>query len=229
MTEMNDLHSTPPRDADGPIVLIACEAVLAAWSASAARPSGLLALADVDDRHALAVIERRRPKVVVLEQLFASSARGITFVSRLRGNAQLAGLDIRVLPAARSAILGSAAMRAGHALVNAAQPLPDGPIRRAPRIPMPRGIELRVEGTRTALINVSPFGAQVVSTKALKPNQHVEVILKREGVDLRTRAEIVWSSLELALTGMTYRAGLSFSDPQPEVAKLEAIAAAHAA
>lgn len=226
---MSTANPAPAHGMEHPIVLIASEEVLAGWSASAARPAGILALADVDDQHALAVIGRRRPKVVVLMQMFAASARGASFVSELRGNADLAGLDIRVLPAARSALLGSAEVLAGHVLASAAQPLPQGPARRAPRITMPSGIEMRVEGAKAALVNVSPLGVQVVSPKALKPNQRVEIVMDRYDVNLRTRAEIVWSSIELSRDGMTYRAGIAFPDFHPEVLKLEAIAAAHAA
>jgi hypothetical protein len=202
-------------------VLIASEDVLAGWSASAARPAGILALADVDDQHALAVIARRRPQVVVLMQMFAASARGASFVSQLRGNADLAGLDIRVLPAARSTLLGSADVLAGHLLASAAQPLPAGPARRAPRIALPSGVEACVEGATAALVNVSPFGAQVVSPKALTPNQQVEMVIDRYHVGLHTRAEIVWSSLELSRAGITYRAGIAFPAAHPEVLKLE--------
>jgi hypothetical protein len=226
---MSHANPAPAHGTEHPIVLIASEDVLAGWSASAARPAGILALADVDDQHALAVIERRRPKVVVLMQMFASSARGASFVSQLRGNADLTGLDIRVLPAARSPLLGSAEILAGHVLASVAQPLPQGPARRAPRITMPSGIEMRVEGTKAALVNVSPFGVQVVSPNALKPNQQVELLIDRYDVDLHTKAEIVWSSIELSRDGMTYRAGIAFPDSHPEVLKLEAIAAAHAA
>jgi len=225
---MSHANPAPAHGAEHPIVLIASEDVLAGWSASATRPAGILALADADDQHALAVIGRRRPKVVVLMQTFAASARGASFVSQLRGNAGLSGVEIRVLPAARSALLGSSDVLAGHVLASAAQPLPHGPARRAPRMIMPSGVEMRVEGADAALINVSLFGAQVLSPQALKPNQQVEIVIDRCDVNLHTRAEIVWSALELSVAGMTYRAGIAFLGAHPEVLKLEAIAA-HAA
>jgi hypothetical protein len=226
---MNHGNPAPGHGTESPIVLIASEDVLAGWSASAARPAGILALADADDQHALAVIARRRPRVVVLMQTFASSARGASFVSDLRGMSGLGAVDIRVLPAARSALLGSAEVLAGHLLASAAQPLPQGPARRAPRMTMPSGVEMRVEAARATLVNVSPFGAQVISPVALKPNQRVEIAIDQCDVHLCTRAEIVWSSLELSRAGMAYRAGLAFPDAHAEVLKLEAIAAAHAA
>src|SRR5262245_13483257 len=170
---MTQANPAPAHGTDSPIVLIAPEEVLAGWSASGARPAAILALADVDDQHALAVIERRRPKLVVLMQMFAASARGASFVTQLRGNADLAGLEIRVLPAEHAALLGSTEVLVGDVLASRAQPLPAGPARRAPRITMPDGVELRVEGASAALVNVSLFGAQVVSPSALKPNQQV--------------------------------------------------------
>jgi hypothetical protein len=226
---MSHANPAPVHGTEHPIVLIAPEEVLAGWSARAARPVGILALADVDDEHALEVIRRRRPTVVVLMQMFASSARGASFVSQLRGRADLAGLDIRLLPASRSSLLGSAEVLAGHVLANAAQPLPQGPLRRAPRLTMPSGVEMRVEGACAALVNVSPLGAQVVSPTALKPRQQVEIVIDRYDVNLHTTAKIVWSSLELSRGAIAYRAGLAFPDAHPEVLKLEAIAAAQAA
>jgi hypothetical protein len=204
-------------------VLIASEDVLANWSASAATPTDLLALADADALHALAVIERRRPRIVVLEHRFAASLRGATLVNLLGANSDLAGLDIRVLPAARSAMLGSSGPIAGRALAAMATSLQQTPTRRARRITLPPGAEMRVNGSNAALINVSTFGVQVLSPSALKPNQKVEVVIDRYGVDLRTRAQIAWAAVELAPAGMLYRAGVAFADAQPELLKFDSV------
>ena len=206
-------------------ILIASEAVLATWSSSAAAPTDLLTLADGDALHALAVIERRRPRIVILEQHFAASARGTNFVNLLRANSDLAGLDIRVLPAARSSVLGSCGPIAAGVLASMAQALQNSPTRRAPRITLPAGAEMRLNGSRTALVNVSSYGLQVVSPTVLKPNQRVEVVIDRYGVDLRTRAQIAWAAVELAQTGVSYRAGVAFADAQPELLKFEAVGA----
>jgi hypothetical protein len=88
---------------------------------------------------------------------------------------------------------------------------------------------MRVEGAGAALINASPLGVQVVSPKALRPNQQVELVLDCYGVNLRMTAEIVWSSIELTGAAVTYRAGIAFPAAHPEVLRLAAIAAAHAA
>jgi hypothetical protein len=206
-------------------ILIASQDVLATWSATALAPTDILALADADAQHALAVIERRRPHIVILEQIFAASKRGAALISQLRTSAQLAGTDIRVLSAARSATLGASGPVPGHVLASMAQPLQQGTFRRAPRITLPKGAEMRLDGGRAALINVSTFGLQVVSPTVLKPNQKVEIIIDRYGVDLRTRAEIAWSVLELGQSGVSYRAGIAFAEPQPELLKFETISA----
>lgn len=202
-------------------VLIASEEVLATWSSNAATPTDLLALTDADAQYALAVIERRRPEIVVLEQIFAASSRGAALINHLRTNADLAGVDIRVLPAGRSAGLGVSGPIAGRVIASMAQPLQQGPIRRATRVPMPAGAETRVNGARAALINVSTVGIQVVSSMLLKPNQKVEVVIDRDGVVVRAHAHIAWSKLELAQNALAYRAGVAFADTQAEVVRLD--------
>ena len=200
----------------GSTVFIASEDLLAHWSARVAMPTDLLAFADADAQHALDVIERRRPRVVILEQLFASTPRGAAFVKHLRANSALADLDIRTLSAERAANLAAGGPANGGMLTWMAEPLQHGPARRAPRARMPQGAEVLVDGSRTALIDLSTFGAQVVSETILKPSQSVRVIINREGVVMRTAAAIAWSALELSRDTATYRAGLEFADAQPE-------------
>ena len=79
---------------------------------------------------------------------------------------------------------------------------------------MPKGAEVLIDGERIALIDLSTFGLQVVSSTILKPNQNVRVVINREGFVLRTRAAIAWFSLELAPDAATSRAGVEFADMQ---------------
>jgi hypothetical protein len=220
---------TPEREDIKSTVLIASENVLAKWSSSSAAPVDLLALADADADQALAVIERRRPHFVVLEQMFAASARGTTFVNNLRANWNLAGVDIRILPAERSAVLGASAPITGRLIASVARSLrycgPTSPTRRARRIPMPIGAETHVDGAPAALINLSTFGVQVVSPTVLNPNKKVKVVIDRDGIELSAWAEVAWCSLELASNGIAYRAGVGFVEAQPELLKFESIGA----
>ena len=198
----------------GSTVFIASEDLLARWSSRAATPTDLLAFADADAQHALDVIERRPPRAVVLEQLFASSARGAAFVRHLRAIPALAGLDIRTLSSERAAGLATGGPANGGMLAGMADPLQVGPVRRARRLRMPDGAEVLVDGTRTALIDLSTFGAQVVSETILRPKQSVRVMLNRDGMVMQVAAAIAWSAVELLSATHTYRAGLEFADEQ---------------
>jgi hypothetical protein len=209
-------------------VLIASENLLAKWSSSTAAPADLLTLADADAEQALAVIQRRRPHFVVLSELFAASERGACLVSHLRANSDLAGLDIRILSKERSAVLDASGPITGRLIASVARSLqhcPVNPTRRARRIPMPIGSEMQIDGVRAALINVSAFGGQIVSPMVLKPNMKIAVVVEWGGIELRTQAEIVWSSMELASNAVAYRAGIAFADAQPELLNLESIGA----
>ena len=134
--------NVPPRDKSQAIVLIASESVLTTWSLSASRPTDLLVVSDVDDEHALAIVERRRPEILILEQTFAASARGGDFIRRLRVRPDLRDLDVRVLPAECSAMLGAPGPIVGHVLASLSQSVPMGPLRRAPRIAIPDETEI---------------------------------------------------------------------------------------
>ena len=199
----------------GSTVFIASEDLLARWSSRVATPTDLLAFADADAQHALDVIERRRPRAVILEQLFASSARGAALVKNIRANPGLADLDIRTLSSERAAGLAAVGPANGGMLASMADPLQVGPLRRAQRMRMPSGAEVLVDGAPTALVDLSTFGAQVVSETILKPRQSVRVMINRDGVVLRAAAAIAWSSVELSHATASYRAGLEFADEQP--------------
>ena len=123
----------------GSTVFIASEDLLARWSSRVATPTDLLAFADA--QHALDVIERRRPRAVILEQLFASSARGAALVKNIRANPGLADLDIRTLSSERAAGLAAVGPANGGMLASMADPLQVGPLRRAQRMRMPSGAE----------------------------------------------------------------------------------------
>ena len=223
---MTDTHDDAASRGDAePTVLIATEDVLARWSSCATSSIDFLAFADTDAQQALHVIERRRPHVVVLEQLFAASTSGAALVNQLRSASDLAGLDIRILPAERSAVLGASGPLNGRSLTSLALPLRDGSTRRAPRIAMPSGAEVFVDGTRTALINVSAFGAQVLSTTILRPNQRVRIAINRNGGVSCTWAEVTWCAMELAQNTAAYRAGVKFAQAKPEFLEINSIRA----
>ncbi len=210
----------PPVDSS--TVFIATEDVLTRWTGCVAAPTDLLAFADADAQHALDVIQRRRPQVVVLEQMFANTSRGEALVHHLRSDPALSDVEIRTLSTDRSSSLGRTRPASGAMLANMAQPMQHGPgpIRRARRVKMPNGAELMVDGAPAALIDLSTMGAQVVSAAILRPSQHVGVVLTNVDALHRAPAFVAWSMLELARDAATYRAGLSFGDSHPEFLSL---------
>ena len=212
---IDNAHTRPNRAAT---VFIASEDILARWSSCVTMPTDLLAFADADAQHALDVIQQRRPRVVVLEQLFANTTRGEALVRHLRSDPQLSDVEIRTLPANRSMSFGAAGPNSGVALANLALPMQHapGPIRRARRVKMPNGAELLVDGTPVALIDLSTMGAQVVSVGVLRPTQNVRVVFADTDASARAPASIAWSTVELARGTASYRAGIAFTEAHPE-------------
>ena len=78
-------HDISETSETSPTVLIASEHLLAKWSEQLA-PLDLIAVADRDARNAPGIIKQHRARVVVLEQLFANSAKGLALIQELRSN-----------------------------------------------------------------------------------------------------------------------------------------------
>ena len=57
------------------------------------------AFADTDALKALEAITRQRPGIVVIEQLFAATARGAALINRIKADPALAACEIRILEA----------------------------------------------------------------------------------------------------------------------------------
>lgn len=200
-------------------LFLASEEILMAWSERSIATSEVVALDEADTSHAIDVIARRRPQVVVLEQRFAGTSRGQAFVHRLRHDPNLPPVEIRMLPAEHAATLASLRsplLNSPASIVALAQPIV-GPVRRAVRVPMPEGVQVQVDGTSASLIDLSTMGAQIVSARTLKPNQKVRVQITDERGVFRARAGVAWASLELPKgESPRYRAGMEFSDADPE-------------
>ena len=87
----NAVTPDTPADRAVPTVLIASQDVVAAWSQQVTAPADLIAIADTDAHHAVDIITRTHPRVVVVEQAFAATTRGMTLVNALRSNPTLDG------------------------------------------------------------------------------------------------------------------------------------------
>jgi len=200
-------------------LLLASEEVLAWWCARHPATGEVIALDESDTQRVLDVIVRRHPEVVVIEQRFLSTARGQAFVHRLRNDEDLPPVEIRVLSPEHTAAIASAhspVATSPAAIVALAQPI-CGPVRRAVRVQMPEGVQVQIDGTPAELVDLSVFGAQIVSPKTLKPNQKVRLQLADDSGTLRAVAGVAWSSFELPKGhSPRYRVGMEFSNADPD-------------
>jgi PilZ domain len=198
-------------------ILVGSEELVAAWCSQSGRSGDVLAFTDADANAAYEAILKRRPRVVILDQMVASTSRGAALVDCVRGESSLAGVEIRMLSSESAAALTS--QKAHHmpagALVALAHPMQIRAVRRAVRVKMPGGVEAIVDGRPVQLIDLSIFGAQVLSGEILKPNQKIRITLDAES-GIRFEASIAWATFELPrANGPKYRAGMEFCDADP--------------
>lgn len=207
----------------------------------------LLTFTDAEALRALEVITSKRPSLVMLERRFSSTPRGVALISRIKADPSLADTEIRVVshdvgsqtattggvppvsaaPGSASAPRGgtSAQTRPGAQAPAAAQ-LDYRGTRRAPRYPIAGSMEILVDGSRGTLIDLSMFGAQVVTMTNLKPNQRVRVTFADNEAAVRCAAAVAWAIFEIPKgSSPQYRAGLDFIDP--DTAAIEAYTRRH--
>ena len=200
--------------------------------------------ADAEVLRALEAISTRRPGKVLLERRFAKTSRGSALVNRLRADPSLAQIQIDVIdytpepalakgrqspsvtvvedPPPTPAAPADPAPTAAPAAVATGQPVP--PLdkwgtRRAPRVRVEDGLSAIVDGATVGLVDLSVFGAQVLSPAVLKPNQRLRFSLTDQWGAVRCNAVVAWATFELPRAGGPgphYRAGLAFLDAEAE-------------
>jgi hypothetical protein len=167
-------------------------------SAAAPGDTDTLIFSDAELKKALDVITERRPKMVLIEEQFASTAVGAGLMERIKSDAALKGVEIHVI-----------------AFGNAPNP---GPVdmsgtRRAPRFSMAKAMDVDVDGKPASLVNLSIVGAQVVSPTIVKPTQRVRLTLVDEGRAIKLQSRVASVSVEIIKGAPRYRAGLEFVGP----------------
>lgn len=176
-----------------------------------------------DAHAALMTVMKHRVPVVVLDRRFAASPGGNEFVTELRIACR--DVEIRILeddegefPAALRRPVGENA----RAIIARHSQLLKGPIRRAPRYPVPPGCALLVNGETASLVNVSARGAQLVLPAALRPAQPVRIALPNGSDLIRLQGAVAWSTFELSGgdAQSCYRVGLEFAQSKPEILRL---------
>src|SRR5919201_4024140 len=130
------------------MVFVASADVLAAWSSRSVACTDIISFTDSDSKHALDAIRVGRPDMVILEQRFAATARGVAFINELQTDPAAFGTEIRLLSPERTAMIASPSFAgaAPGALGNLAQPIPPRPMRRAQRVRLPDGAEAAIDG-----------------------------------------------------------------------------------
>jgi hypothetical protein len=163
---------------------------------------------------ALDHIMREKPALVAMQDEFADSTRGVALINRIKDDATLSGVEVRVM--AKNAAQNRVAVKRGThggaavAVDEAPKPALDQKgTRRAPRIRIKDGVEVAVDGNPAALVDLSAVGAQVVSPTVLKPNQRVRVMM--ENGKVKCAGAVAWAAFEMPKGMPTrYRAGIDW-------------------
>ena len=179
---------------------------------------------------ALESIRTYRPKLVVVDALWAQTPPGVAFLERVELLA-IAEVDIRLIARLEgrwvttprrsaagavtrpvvAAVTAPAIVAAPARVVVAAQ-MEAISTRRAPRFLVRDPLDAVVESGAASLIDISVLGAQVVSRPVLRPNQKIKIALPDTGDMLHVMAHVAWSTFEKPLVaGAQYRAGLEFT------------------
>jgi len=180
-----------------------------------------------DALKALEAITRTRPQVIVLDHVFAASARGSALVNRIKADPALASCEIRIVEAtAATTTAPTPAPPPPSEMVDAAAVVAvqtpaatrlDTGTRRAQRYVISGNVDVLVDGSPAALVNISMVGAQVISPSSLRPNQRVRMSLVDEARPIRFNGIVAWASFEMPKEGPRYRAGINFYDAAPEM------------
>jgi hypothetical protein len=219
-------------------VVIAASNLMPGLCGRLAEEGELLTFADTEPIQALQAILERRPRLIVLERLFAATPRGAALINRIRTDPQIGGAEVRVMShtgdyvrqVSRATIVEApvpmevASMLIGEdyaavPVVSPAAPPPGEQLdwrgtRRASRLRIRPGVEIQLDGNPVAIVDMSVVGAQVVSATILRPNQRVRVSVPTDNFMMRFRGSVAWAKFELPKPSAAprYRAGVEFSD-----------------
>jgi len=72
--------------------------------------------------------------------------------------------------------------------------------------------DVQIDGNPSTLVNLSPFGAQIVSPTSLKPRQRVRLVLPDPTQPARCRAAVVWADFKIPKGLACYRTGIQFAN-----------------
>jgi hypothetical protein len=215
-----------------PSVVVAATNLMPGLRDRLADEGDLLAFADTEPIQALQAILAHKPRLIVLERLFAATPRGAALINRVKTDLQLAHAEVRVMshtgdysrivkaasveaPAA-AGMVSEAAVAAPPvaAAEEAPRQLDWHGTRRAPRYRIRKGVEIQLDGNGAFVVDLSVIGAQVLSSTILRPNQRVRISVPTDEFVMRFRGAIAWAKFELPkpTEPPRYRAGVEFLD-----------------
>ncbi len=177
---------------------------------------------DTETIEALDHIVRSKPRIVALEHEFSATSRGTALIDRIKDDPDLSSCEVRVV--AHDGALSRVASRrksGSHIAIALDEPktaLDPRGTRRAPRMAIRDSVDILIDGNTASLVDLSTVGAQVLSSKMLKPNQRVRVTLADSKGTIRCTGSIVWASFEMPKGLPTrYRAGLELESGDPQL------------
>jgi hypothetical protein len=110
---------------------------------------------------------------------------------------------------------------------SAPEPPPYLRVRQARRVKIQDGADVAVDGAHSTLVDLSTHGAQVLSSRAIRPNCSVRLQLPSNSGALSCEARVVWVLVEQGqdTQNALYRAGVQFTDV--DMSELESFFAQH--
>jgi hypothetical protein len=187
---------------------------------------------DSEALEALDFIIKVKPALVAMHDEFADSSRGHALINRIKDDATLSGVEVRVM--AKNAAQNRVAVKRGAqgggavAVDEPKKPALDQKgTRRAQRVRIKDGVEVAVDGNPAALVDLSTVGAQVVSPTVLKPNQRVRIVMGDGKTSVKCAGAVAWAAFEMPKGMPTrYRAGIDWG-VTPEAPNVEGFAKKH--
>ena len=203
----------------------------------------LLTFADTEPIQALQTILEQRPRLIVLERLFAATPRGAALINRIKTDSQVSQAEIRVMShtgdytrvVSRGTVVEPVVVAppvyagvpepaqqeydsdSGVTIDDSPRQLDWHGTRRAARFRIRQGVEIQLDGNPASLVDLSVMGAQVISATILRPNQRVRISVPTDDFVMRFRGAVAWAKFELPkpTEPPRYRAGVEFADADP--------------
>jgi hypothetical protein len=218
-----------------PAVVIAATNLMPSLRDRLAGEADLLTFSDTEPIQALQAILEHRPRLIVLERLFAATPRGAALINRIKTDPQLGHAEVRVMshtgdylrqvskpsaveapepPAGNGTEAEPEVTESSVATEEAPRRVDWHGTRRASRHRVRTGVEIQLDGNPATVVDLSSVGAQVISSTILRPNQKVRVSIPYEDFVMRFRGAVAWAKFELPkpTAPPRYRAGIEFID-----------------